>query len=139
MKIDWFEQLQGTLDTERCVPVPVRAEGQSIEGYVQACRLPPAQAAEARRRVRAKAKKKGRCVQRRTLLLAEWVLIFTTRPPALLPTATLAALYRLRWQVEIYQPYNLHKCLFSIMRQWWQATACARQWLALRGAVSAQP
>ncbi|MGF1613663.1 MAG: hypothetical protein ACFCVA_07035 [Gammaproteobacteria bacterium] len=92
MKIDGYEELKTTQDIERCVPVPVRAEGQSIEGYVQACRLPPAQAAEARRRVRAKAKKKGRCVQRRTLLLAEWVLIFTTLPPALLPTATLAAL-----------------------------------------------
>ncbi|MGF1613722.1 MAG: IS4/IS5 family transposase, partial [Gammaproteobacteria bacterium] len=78
MKIDWFEQLQGTLDTERCVPVRVHAEGEYIEGTVHACRLPPAQAAEARRRVRAKAKKKGRCVQQRTLVLAEWVLIFTT-------------------------------------------------------------
>ena len=100
-KIDWYEQLKGTLETEQCVPVQVRAQGQYIEGYVHACRLPPAQAAEARRRVRAKAKKKGRCVQRRTLVLAEWVLIFTTLPPALLPTATLAALYRVRWQVEL--------------------------------------
>ena len=34
-------------------------------------------------------------------MLAEWVLIFTTLPPALLPTATVAALYRVRWQVEL--------------------------------------
>ncbi|MGF1612392.1 MAG: hypothetical protein ACFCVA_00390 [Gammaproteobacteria bacterium] len=50
-KIDWYEQLKSTLETERCVPVRVHAEGQSIEGTVQACRLPPAQAAEARRRL----------------------------------------------------------------------------------------
>ena len=100
-KIDWYQQLKGTLETEQCVPVEVRAEGESIEGTVHACRLPPAQAAEARRRVRARAKKRGRCVQRRTLVLAEWVLIFTTLPPALLPTATRAALYRLRWPVEL--------------------------------------
>jgi hypothetical protein len=100
-KIDGYEELKTTQESERCLPVQVRAEGNYIEGDVPTCRLPPAQAAEARRRLRAKAKKKGRCVQRRTLLLAEWVLIFTTLPPALLPTATLAALYRVRWQVEL--------------------------------------
>ena len=57
------------------VPVRVQAEDQYLEGYVHACRLPPAQAAEARRRARVKAKKKGRSVQRRTLLLAEWVFV----------------------------------------------------------------
>jgi len=101
MKIDWYEELKTTQDIERCVPVRVHAEGEYIEGYVHACRLPPAQAAKARRRARVKAKKKGRSVQRRTLVLAEWVLIFTTLPPALLPTATLAALYRVRWQVGV--------------------------------------
>jgi hypothetical protein len=101
VKIDGYEELKTTQDIERCLPVPARAEGQYIEGDVPTCRLPPAQAAEARRRLRAKAKKKGRSVQRRTLRLAEWVLIFTTLPPALLPTATLAALYRVRWQVEL--------------------------------------
>jgi hypothetical protein len=63
--------------------------------------LPPAPAAEARRRVQAQAKKKGRRVQQRTLALAEWVLVFTTVPPAVLPTATVLALYRVRWQVEL--------------------------------------
>jgi hypothetical protein len=100
-KIDRYEELKTTPEVERCLPVQVRAEGEYLEGYVHACRLPPAQAAEARRRVRAKAKKKGRCVQSRTLVLAEWVLIFTTLPPAVLPTATVAALYRVRWQVEL--------------------------------------
>jgi hypothetical protein len=139
VKIDWYEMLKATCETERCVPVQVRAEGEYIEGDVPACRLPPAQAAEARRRVRAAAKKKGRCVQQRTLRLAEWVLIFTTLPPAVLPTATIAALYRVRWQVEIYQPYNLHKRLFSITNRWWRAMACYRQRLALIGAGCAQP
>ena len=35
------------------------------------------------------------------MALAEWVLIFTTVPPAVLPTATVLALYRVRWQVEL--------------------------------------
>ena len=107
VKIDWYEALKTTTDTARCLPVRVQAEGQYLEGYVHACRLPPAQAAEARRRVQAQAKKKGRQVQQHTLALAEWGLIFTTLPPVVLPTATIAALYRVRWQVEIYQSYNL--------------------------------
>jgi hypothetical protein len=100
-KIDWYERLRATAQTSHCLAVRVREGGEYIEGYVHACRLPPAQAAEARRRVRTAAKKKGRCVQQRTLVLAEWVLIFTTLPPELLPTATLAALYRVRWQAEL--------------------------------------
>ena len=40
------------------------------------------------------AKKAGRQIRPRTLALAEWVLIFTTVPPAVLPTATVMALYR---------------------------------------------
>ena len=101
VKIDWYEALKTTTDAARCLPVRVQAEGQYLEGYVHACRLPPAQAAEARRRVQAQAKKKGRQVQQHTLALAEWVLIFTTLPPVVLPTATIAALYRVRWQVEL--------------------------------------
>ena len=101
VKIDWYEALKTTTDAERCLPVRVQAKGQYLEGYVHACRLPPAQAADARRRAKAQAKKDGRCVQQRTLALAEWVLIFTTLPPAVLPTATVAALYRVRWQVEL--------------------------------------
>jgi hypothetical protein len=100
-KIDLYEALKTAAEPTRCLPVRVQAEGEYIEGYVHACRLPPAPAADARRRVRAAAKKKGRCVRQRTLVLAEWVLIFTTLPPALLPTATVAALYRVRWQVEL--------------------------------------
>lgn len=100
-KIDLEETLKATVETERCLPVQVRAKGEFIEGYLHACRLPPAQAAEARRRAQAQAKKNGRRIRQRTLALAEWVLIFTTLPPTVLPTATIAALYRVRWQVEL--------------------------------------
>lgn len=100
-KIDWLAELQGTADTERCLPVRVQVKDEFIEGYLHGCRLPPAQAAEARRRVQAQARKKGRQAQARTLALAEWVLVLSTLPPTVLPTATVLALYRLRWQVEL--------------------------------------
>lgn len=100
-KIDLYERLRASTETTHCIPVRVCKGGAYIEGYVHACRLPPAQAAEARRRVQAAAKKKGRCVRQRTWVLAEWLLVFTTLPPAILPTATIAALYRVRWQAEL--------------------------------------
>jgi hypothetical protein len=101
-KIDVYEVFKETTAMEQCLPVQVRTKNQElIEGYLHACRLPPAQAAAARRRARTAAKKEGRQIRQRTLALAEWVLIFTTLPPTVLPTATVMALYRVRWQVEL--------------------------------------
>jgi DDE family transposase len=100
-KIDLYERLRATAETTHCLPVRVCEGGEYIEGYVHACRLPAEQAEQARRRVRVKAQREGRTPQQRTLFLAEWVLVFTTLPPTLLPSATIAALYRVRWQVEL--------------------------------------
>lgn len=100
-KLDLYDCLHEATETSVCFPVRVCEAGQYIEGYVHACRLPPAQAEQARRGVRARAQKKGRTPQQRTLVLAEWVLVFTNLPPSVLPTATVAALYRVRWQVEL--------------------------------------
>jgi Transposase DDE domain len=100
-KIAVHEALKETTATEQCLPVRVRAKVEFIEGSLHARRLPPAQAAEARRRARTQAKKDGRQIRPQTLALAEWVLIFTTLPPTVLPTATVMALYRVRWQVEL--------------------------------------
>jgi hypothetical protein len=100
--VDLEAVLREPTATDRCLPVPVRHQGQAfLNGYLHARCLPPAQAAEARRRARAAAKKAGRQIQARTLALAGWVLIWTTLPPAVLPTDTVMGLYRLRWQVEL--------------------------------------
>lgn len=94
--------LQATTATDLCLPVQVRnPRWHFLNGSLHARRLPPAQAAEARRRARAAAKKAGRQIRTRTLALAGWVLIWTTLPPTVLPTATIMGLYRLRWQVEL--------------------------------------
>lgn len=94
--------LQATTVADLCLPVQVRNKHRhGLNGYLHARRLPPAQAAEARRRARAAAKKAGRQLQARTLAWAGWVLVWTTLPPEVLPTATVMGLYRLRWQVEL--------------------------------------
>ncbi len=101
-RIDLEPVLTEAPTTDLCRPVQVRNQHrQYLNGYLHARRLPPAQAAEARRRARAAAKQAGRQLQARTLALAGWVLIWTTLPPAVLPTATVMGLYRLRWQVEL--------------------------------------
>ncbi|MCP4392236.1 MAG: transposase, partial [Gammaproteobacteria bacterium] len=100
-KIDWSQQLKDCSGDNCCVPARVAHEGQYLEGWVHASRLPEEQAAQARRRVRANAKKKGRTAQAKTLLMAGWVLVFTTVAPEILSTTVIAALYRVRWQVEL--------------------------------------
>ena len=98
-KIDVDAVLRKATTAEVCLPVQVRSKKKEfMKGYLHARRLPSAQA---RRRARAEARKKGRTVQQRTLALAEWVLLFTTLAPAVLPTETVMALYRVRWQVEL--------------------------------------
>jgi hypothetical protein len=100
--IDLERQLREVTATDVCLPVQVRNQNQHfLNGHLHARRLPPAQAAEARRRARAAAKQGGRQLQPRTLRFAEWVLIWTTLPPTVLPTDAVMALYRVRWQVEL--------------------------------------
>jgi hypothetical protein len=100
--IDVEAVLTASAATEQCFPVQVRTKQQEqIAGHLHALRLPPEQAAEARRRARAAATKKGRQIQARTLALVEWVLIWTTLPPEVLSTATIMALYQVRWQIEL--------------------------------------
>ena len=100
-KIDWYRHLTGCAEADCCVPARVVHERQYVEGWVHASRLPQEQAAQARRRVRANAKKKGRTAQAKTVLMAGWVLVFSTVAPQILPTAVVAQLYRVRWQVEL--------------------------------------
>jgi hypothetical protein len=66
---------------------------------VHAYRLNAEQANRARHKCR-QGHKKG-TPSAASLLLAGWVLVFTTLAPAVLTAQTIMALYRCRWQVEI--------------------------------------
>jgi hypothetical protein len=89
-----------TVPTERAVVVQTPTGPYPLR--LIAAPLPPAQAAEARRRCRQNAKKKGRTVDQRTLLAAGFVLLVTTLDPATWPVADVLALYRCRWQIELF-------------------------------------
>jgi hypothetical protein len=96
--IGWL-QTPLTAPTERAVlvqtptgPFPLR---------LLATPLPPAQAEEARRRVRQAAKKTQRTLDQRTLVAAGFVMLVTTLDPTTWPITDVLALYRCRWQIEL--------------------------------------
>jgi Transposase DDE domain len=101
-------------DTTRTWAIRVQSaqHSQQVDGYVHAYRLHEEVANRARQRVRQQSTKKGHTPKETTLLLAAWVCVFTTVPPQTLSAQAIMALYRARWQVEIYQSCNLRRTLF---------------------------
>ena len=99
--IDWCTRLRQQQGRAGSIPVYLCHGHKRLEGTVHAIPLPPAQAAEARRRAQQRARKKGRQASQTTLFLSGWVLIFTSVPTTLLDTSAITALYRRRWQVEL--------------------------------------
>ena len=87
--------------TLRTLAVTLHAAGgqHEVQGWVHAYRLNAEQANRARHKCR-QGHKKGTPTAE-SLLLAGWVLVFTTLAPAVLSARTIMALYRCRWQVEI--------------------------------------
>lgn len=88
-------------ETLRTLAVTLRSAGgqHEVRGWVHAYRLNAEQANRARQKCR-QGHKKG-TPSAASLLLAGWVLVFTTLAPSVLTAQTIMALYRCRWQVEI--------------------------------------
>ena len=80
--------------------------GQAQQGKVPLpCRLlafrcPPEVAARRRQKVKETARRKGRTVSARQLVLCDWVVLITNVPEELLSVAEAWELYRARWQIE---------------------------------------
>jgi len=96
--VGWL-QASVTAPTERAVLVETPTGTHPLR--LIAAALPPAPAAEARRRVRRAARKKQRTLDQRTVLAAGFVLVVTTLDPTTWPVADVLALYRCRWQIEL--------------------------------------
>jgi hypothetical protein len=115
----WLSRLQvGTVlyvDGQRCTAetlLPRRAtdgyDGPILLGArhrlparLLAVRVPLAVARERRRRLRLEARRRGQTLSRRRLALADWTVLVTTVPSALLSRAELVTLYGARWQIEL--------------------------------------
>jgi len=100
VKIAWATELK-KFDGSGVIPVYLCHGDKRIASVVHAIPLPQDKADEARRRTRKQAKKKGYTPSADTLYLSGWMLILTTLPVDILDTETVAALYRVRWQVEL--------------------------------------
>jgi hypothetical protein len=88
---------------ERCT-LEVRfiaPDGKSYEVWIHAYRLPPAAAAEARRRCRREGQRGGYTPRASTLFFSEFVMVLTSVRPEVLSAETVLELYRCRWQVEL--------------------------------------
>ena len=66
-----------------------------------AVRKPPHAIAEARRKARQAAQRKGSQISDETLVAAEWVILVTSLAAEAYPTDDVLALYRLRWRIEL--------------------------------------
>jgi hypothetical protein len=76
-------------------------DGERYRVRLIAAKLPPSEAARARKRARQNAQDHGRKVQASTLEVAGWILLITTLPERHWDAAMLLRLYRVRWQVEL--------------------------------------
>ena len=82
------------------IPVTVSADPLKRPLRLVVGRLPEAKAKEARETARRQAQKKQHQVQPQTLIAAGFCLLLTNLPLPTWATASVLALYRLRWQIE---------------------------------------
>jgi hypothetical protein len=73
----------------------------AVPGRVVALKKSPAAAEAARRKVQQEARRKGKTPNARSLEAAEYLVLFTTVPPAQARAAELLEWYRFRWQIEL--------------------------------------
>lgn len=85
-----------------CWPVQVMLpDGQPLAGRLCVLRKSAAATTAAQERLQRRARRNGQEVQATTLVVAGYVILFTTFPPTEFSPAAILAWYRLRWQVEL--------------------------------------
>ncbi len=108
-RLPWLRRVpQGTTQARAVVLAPERPSDPPVAGRFLASRLPAPEAAAVRDRLQQRHRRTANrtaagqrvALDPRTLLAAEFLLLFTTLP-AWIPDAQVVALYRLRWQVEL--------------------------------------
>jgi hypothetical protein len=84
------------------VDLPVQlGAAHRLPARLLAVRVPPAVAAERRRRLKAEARTKGQAVSQARLRWADWTILVTNAPAALLTVDEALVLVRARWQIEL--------------------------------------
>lgn len=88
----------GRLDRPICI---ARKGAAPLALRLIAVRKPPELAAEARRKARKEAKRRGHQISQKTLVAAEWIILVTSLAPEDFTTDDILQLYRLRWRIEL--------------------------------------
>ena len=102
--LDLALALRASPDTTAMVAWPavqLGAQPEAPVGRVVAFRLSAASASRVRAGLREAQRKQGRTPTADALELAGWLILLTNAPAEKLPTAALAYLYRVRWQIEL--------------------------------------
>lgn len=103
--IDWLKLFnranrQGAIDTAVCVH-KAHSTFEPLDMRLVVIKKPPAAAAKARIKARRASSKNQRRTDSRTLVAADYLILLTSLKRAEFPIDLIAALYRLRWQIEI--------------------------------------
>lgn len=102
--LDLAVALRASLSTSGMIEWPavqLGAQPDAPVGRVVAFRLSEASASRARAGLREAQRKQGRTPTTEALELAGWLILLTNAPAEKLPTAAIAYLYRVRWQIEL--------------------------------------
>jgi hypothetical protein len=98
-------------------------------------RVPPAVAAERRRKALATARAKGRPCSARKLALLDWALFVTNVPAAWLSLEQVLLVYRIRWQVELLFKVWKSQAKLARFRPWRPERVLAQLYARLLGLV----
>ncbi|MGH0004653.1 IS4 family transposase [Pseudovibrio ascidiaceicola] len=86
---------------EHSIIIGGRIKAHHIPARLIILRKPPEAAEQEKKRLRRNASKKGTKLKASSLIAAEYMLLLTSLPQEYFNAASLAALYRLRWQIEL--------------------------------------
>lgn len=118
-------------DCDRPVDRPIIVRGSTRECDVPArliiLRKPPEAAEQEKKRLRRTASKKCSKLNPASLVAAEYMLLLTSLPQDQFDANSVAALYRIRWQIEL--AFKRLKSLLHIDRLPAKDPALARTWL----------
>jgi len=96
----WLQQHATTPATTVDQPVTLGV-GQHLPARLLAVRVPPDVSATRRRKLKAEAQRRGKTVSQARLARADWTVLVTNVPAAVLTTQEALILARARWQIEL--------------------------------------
>jgi len=109
------------------INVLIQGAGEPMRARLVILRKPEQAARAERQRLHQMASKKGRRLDSRSLLAAEFVVLATSLPAQVFPAGEILAAYRLRWQIEL--AFKRLKSLLNLDRLPARTERSAKSWI----------